>query len=50
MYEQIKDLPMMQYIDVLVDGPYVAELNPGRGKLQWRGSYNQRILQLHKGS
>lgn len=46
LYEQIKDLPMLQYIDVLIDGPYVAELNPGRGKLKWRGSYNQSIIRL----
>ena len=47
-YEDVKDLEMMKYIDVLVDGPYVEALNPGRGKLLWRGSSNQRILDLNK--
>lgn len=46
LYEDIKDLEMMDYIDVLIDGPYEESLNPGRGKLLWRGSLNQRILRL----
>lgn len=45
-YEQISDLEMMNYIDVLVDGPYIEELNPGRGALKWRGSRNQRVIDI----
>ena len=37
---------MMKYIDVLIDGPYRADLNPGVGKLLWRGSSNQHIIHL----
>lgn len=46
IYEDIKDLPRMQYIDVLVDGPYIAEKNPGPNKLKWRGSSNQRVIDV----
>lgn len=45
-YNEIKDLEMMKYIDVLIDGPYRADLNPGVGKLLWRGSSNQHIIHL----
>lgn len=48
VYEEIKDLEMMDYIDVLVDGPYIESLNPGPGKLKWRGSSNQRVLDMKK--
>ena len=48
LYEDISDLEMMNYIDVLIDGPYVEDLNPGRGKLLWRGSSNQRIIDVKK--
>lgn len=35
---------VLRYIDVLVDGPYIeAEREPG---LQWRGSRNQRVIDL----
>lgn len=33
-------------VDVVVDGPYVESLNPGRGLLKWRGSKNQRIIDV----
>lgn len=46
LYEDIKDLPMMKYIDILVDGPYIAEKNPGPNKLKWRGSSNQRVIDV----
>lgn len=32
-------------IDVVVDGPFVESLKPGEH--QWRGSSNQRIINLH---
>lgn len=45
-YEEVKDLPIMQYIDVLVDGPFIE------GKkdisLTFRGSKNQRIIEVQK--
>ena len=47
-YEDISQLECLQYIDVLIDGPYEQELNPGPGKVLWRGSTNQRIIDLNK--
>lgn len=41
LFEQIKGLPVMEYIDVLVDGPFVQEL--ADVKYKWAGSTNQRI-------
>ena len=38
----------LNYIDVLIDGRYEQELNPGPGKVLWRGSTNQRIIDLNK--
>ena len=39
-------LMVLNYIDVLVDGQYVDELrNP---KLKWRGSENQRVIDVKK--
>lgn len=44
-YDQIKDSLLLEYIDVLVDGPFIEHLKDT--KLKYRGSSNQRILQLH---
>ena len=46
LYEEIQDLPMMDFVDILVDGPYVQSLNPGPNKLFWRGSKNQRVIDV----
>lgn len=43
-YEDLKDLPVMQYIDVLVDGPFVEELKDLR--LAYCGSSNQRVIDV----
>lgn len=44
-YTEVTD-EMLSYIDVLVDGPFVEELKDIT--LQFRGSSNQRIIELHK--
>lgn len=44
LYENIKDTPLIAYVDVLVDGPFVEAKKDIR--LQFRGSSNQRILNL----
>lgn len=41
LLEEVKDLPVMQYIDVLVDGEFVQEL--ADVKYKWAGSTNQCI-------
>ena len=45
-WEEINDLEIIDYIDVLVDGKYIEELsNP---ELEWRGSSNQRVIDVKK--
>lgn len=43
-YEQVKDLPLMKYVDVLVDGRFVQEL--ADVNYHWAGSINQRVIRL----
>ncbi|MBS7224842.1 MAG: anaerobic ribonucleoside-triphosphate reductase activating protein [Clostridiaceae bacterium] len=45
-WEDVRELPVMQFVDVLVDGPYIeAVRNTG---LLWRGSGNQRVIDVQK--
>jgi len=46
IFEDIQDLELIQYIDVLVDGKYIEELRDV--KLHWCGSSNQRIIDVQK--
>lgn len=44
-YEKVKDLPIFQYIDTVVDGPFVEKYKveePGK----WFGSSNQRVIPI----
>lgn len=44
--KDLKDKEVVKYLDVLVDGQYVDEQhNP---KLEWRGSENQRVIDVKK--
>lgn len=43
-YEEVKNLDVMQYIDVLVDGEY--ELDKRDLQAKWRGSINQRVIDV----
>lgn len=45
-WEQVSNLEVMQYIDVLVDGKYDKNLRDVQ--LHWRGSANQRIINVQK--
>ena len=45
-YEEVKDLNLMEYIDVVVDGKFVEELK--NLKLRFKGSENQRIIDVQK--
>ena len=46
LWEDIKDLPFLKYVDVLVDGPFVeAEKDV---TLHWKGSANQRVIDVKK--
>ena len=46
LFEQVKDLEVMKYIDVLVDGPFIAKLKDGNAP--WRGSTNQKVINVQK--
>lgn len=46
LYENIKSLQVMNYIDVLVDGPFVESLKDKNAK--WIGSTNQRVIDVQK--
>ena len=45
-YEEVKDLEIMQYIDVLVDGEFIEEL--ADVNYPYAGSTNQKVIRLHK--
>ena len=44
LYDQVKDLEIMKYLDVLVDGPYIEELRSPNEP--WVGSSNQKVIRL----
>lgn len=44
IWEDILHESVMNYIDVLVDGPYIEELRDV--KLLWKGSSNQRVIDV----
>ncbi len=44
LWEDIKDDALMQYTDVLVDGPYMEEQRDVT--LRWKGSKNQRVIDV----
>ena len=46
LWESIKDLEIMDYIDVLVDGEF--EVDKKDVQLFWRGSANQRVIDVPK--
>lgn len=43
-WEEVKDLEIMKYVDVLVDGKYVEEL--ASIPYPWAGSTNQRVIDV----
>lgn len=45
-FEEVKDLPLMQYIDVLVDGEFKIELKDIT--LPFCGSTNQRVIDVRR--
>ncbi|MBR6401692.1 MAG: anaerobic ribonucleoside-triphosphate reductase activating protein [Firmicutes bacterium] len=44
LWDDIKDLEAVRYVDVLVDGPYVKQLRDPQ--LHWKGSSNQRVIDV----
>lgn len=45
-WNEIKDLPFMNNIDILVDGKYIDALKDVN--LPWRGSSNQKVIDVKK--
>lgn len=46
LWEEIAQLPIMQYLDVVVEGPFILERRDV--KLLWKGSDNQRVVDVKK--
>lgn len=44
LWEEIMNFPLLQYIDVLVDGEFMIAKKDT--KLHWRGSSNQRVIDV----
>lgn len=44
LYENLKDLEIMRYVDVVVDGPFIESQKDI--SLQFKGSSNQRIINI----
>lgn len=45
-YDDVKNLEIMKYIDVIVDGPFINTLKDNT--LHWKGSSNQRVIDVQK--
>lgn len=45
-YEDVKDLEIMEYVDVLVDGKFDLENRQRNPRVQWRGDDSQRIIDV----
>ena len=43
-WENIYELPVIRYLDVLVDGEFMADKKDV--KLRWKGSSNQRVIDV----
>ncbi|WP_250278862.1 anaerobic ribonucleoside-triphosphate reductase activating protein [[Clostridium] colinum] len=46
IWEEINNLDVIKYIDILVDGRFIEEL--ANTNLEWRGSSNQRVIDVQK--
>lgn len=46
IWEEVKDLPVMQYIDMLVDGPFIESHK--NLSMPYCGSSNQRVVDVKK--
>lgn len=45
-WKTVESFPIISYIDVLVDGPFVQEM--ADANLHWRGSANQMVIDVKK--
>jgi anaerobic ribonucleoside-triphosphate reductase activating protein len=47
LWQEVKHLEIMEYIDILIDGKFVENLKDNR--LYWRGSLNQSVIDVKTG-
>lgn len=47
-FEEVKDLPLMKFIDVLCDGEFKQELADNTSNCPWVGSTNQRVINVQE--
>ena len=45
-WQDVKDLPFMKYVDILVDGEFVEKMKDN--SIPWRGSSNQKVIDVKK--
>ena len=45
-WQDVKDLPFMKYVDILVDGEFIEKMKDSR--IPWRGSSNQKVIDVKK--
>ena len=45
-FEEVKHLPIIKYLDVIVDGRFVLSLKDNN--LHWKGSSNQRVIDVKR--
>lgn len=45
LYDKVKDLEIFQYVDTIVDGPFIEKYKV-EGKGNWFGSSNQRVIPI----
>lgn len=46
LFEDIRRLPFISQIDVIVDGPYIEDIRDPQ--LHWKGSKNQRVIDVKR--
>ena len=45
-WQHVQHLPLIKHVDIMVDGTFVENLKDNR--LQWRGSSNQKVIDVKK--
>ena len=45
LYDKVKELEIFQYVDTVVDGPFIEKFKV-EGKGNWFGSSNQRVIPI----
>ena len=46
LFDEIKDLEVVKYLDVIVDGPFMIDKKNNQAK--WKGSDNQRVIDVKR--